>query len=122
MKCNLDLIRYILLKVEESPSYNISLSSIIEGSPYTIADADYNTVLLSDAGYLKLAGFNPRRDKVRDWNIVRMTNQGHDYLDAVRSPTVWKDTKDLIMEKAISLTLDDIMSVALSIAKGYLGI
>ena len=122
MKRNLDLIRFILLKVEESPEYNISLSSISEGSPYNLGDANYNTMLRLDAGFLKVAGFNSRKDNVSDWNIVRMTNKGHDYLDAVRSPSVWKETKERIKEKAVDLTLEGVMAVAVSIAKSYIGI
>lgn len=122
MKRDLDLIRHILLKVEESPDFYISLSSLIEESQYNLNDADYNTMLLSEAGFLKLAGFSPRKDNVHDWLIIRMTNKGHDYLDAVRSPSVWRDTKERIQEKAIGLTLEGVMSVAVAVAKGYLGL
>jgi len=48
---------------------------------------------------------------------TRLTWNGHEFLDAVRSDTVWQNTKKTILSKGGSMTFDLVKSVAMELAK-----
>ena len=68
---------------------------------------DYHLQLLCDAGLMAQvgqAGF-------------RMTNQGHDYLDAIRDDGIWRKTKNIVAETGGNATLEIVKSLAVGFLK-----
>lgn len=83
MKRDDDLIRDLLFEAEASDQpYLLAVMSM---NP---SEADLkrhmHAVWLSDAGFFQ---------QVND-GVFRITNQGHDYLAAIRDDSVWKKTKE----------------------------
>lgn len=83
MKRDDDLIRDLLFEAEDSDEpYLLAVMSM---NP---SEADLkrhmHAVWLSDAGFFQ---------QVND-GVFRITNQGHDYLAAIRDDGVWKKTKE----------------------------
>jgi hypothetical protein len=92
MKRDLDLIRTILLKVEEDETLTGSVRSANPGdlgiTDHTDAEVTYHSVLLIEAGFL--AGNIEIAGQVL---IFRLTWQGHEFLESVRNPETWQKTE-----------------------------
>lgn len=67
----------------------------------------YHLKLLSDYGYVDNVG----RDS------VRLTAQGHDYLNAIRDPGIWQRTKATVAETGGNATLDILKQLAIGFLK-----
>jgi hypothetical protein len=79
-----EYIRELLFEIEAEPSH-LFLAPLTLGGSEEEAKKHYHAELLCDAGFLS---------QENEGGVYRMTSQGHDYLDAIRSDTVWKKTKD----------------------------
>ncbi|WP_262299674.1 DUF2513 domain-containing protein [Microvirga sesbaniae] len=95
MKRDMDLIRNLLLTLESSdrdPNKPMPLSSKdadLELEGYTSEQVDYHVMLLYEAGFIRHHG-------VHEGEVVfsRLSWEGHEFLDAIRDPEVWKKTKE----------------------------
>jgi DNA-binding HxlR family transcriptional regulator len=89
MKRNTDLIRRILLDLEERGSYTNWLDVDIE--EYSPEQMDYHLELLVEAGLIRTraSGQEPTRQYP-----VRLTWEGHEFLDAARDETRWQRAKE----------------------------
>ncbi len=91
MKRDMDLIRGILLKIEdEDKGGGQWVACHIDG--YDNSTVIHHLFLLFNEGYIEgndlssLAG--------RDFGPRQLTWKGHDFLDAIRDPENWKKTKE----------------------------
>lgn len=82
MKRDDDFIRQMLLELEASDDIFL-LAPLTMGSTEEEVKRYQHAELLCDAGF-----FEARND-----GVYRMTNQGYDYLEAIRSNAVWDQTK-----------------------------
>jgi hypothetical protein len=119
MKRNWDTIRDLLTKLEECtiPSDMLRLSSFpVERA----AEISYHMEILFEAGLVdgqmsKTIGPGPY-----DFFATRLTWNGHEFLDSIRSDTIWNKTKTSFVRHGISMTFDLIKSVASEVATSYL--
>ena len=120
MQRDLDLIREILLTVEASgPSDYIY--------EHHIADHEHNIVcahmeLLIEGGY---AVGNPDHDAAGGYvgaYIARLTMEGHDYLDSVRDPQIYRETKSRLEKVGGAASLAVVKEVAKTVVINALGI
>jgi Hypothetical protein (DUF2513) len=92
MNRDMDLIRQLLLAVEsldlpQGTTAFFEASDIpIEG--YTADQVAYNLDLLFDQGFVK------GQRGMTQFGIAGLTWQGHELLDDIRDPDVWKKTKE----------------------------
>jgi len=103
MKRDMDLVREILLKVEEStndPRGFITLD-LPGRSPQEVS---YHVMLLSEAGWLEAS--NHSSSAGYSWKPKRLTWQGHEFLDNARNDTVWNSTKAKVKETVGSASLE----------------
>ena len=107
MKRDMDLIREILLKIEEH-DVNSSSYDTIEIKEYTSREICEHVRLLESAGLIDGAHY----DIAGNVWVQRITWSGYDYLDKVRDDSVWKKTKDVIKEKGLPLIFDTIKTIA----------
>jgi len=118
MKRDLDLLRDIMIYLEDNlaPGEHIQSTNITlyDGSDEEYKKLSEHIKLLIDDGLIETAkpliaqGFSI-------FMINRITSKGHDFLDALRSETVWNQTKEKMQEIG-GYTL----GVAIEIAKGYI--
>ena len=107
MKRDMDLIRLILLKVEEQDPNSSSYESIaIDG--YSTGEIREHVKLLESAGMVSDAHYTIDGSV---W-VQSITWDGYDYLDKVRDNTIWKKTKDAIKEKGLPLAVDTVKMIA----------
>lgn len=98
MKRDMDLIRELLLKLEgldNKPGSIYSLTAYedlpIEGR--TPDQIDYHMGLLYEAGLLD-SGDSINRMMSGGWLFSRLSWSGHEFLDSIRDPEVWRRTKE----------------------------
>jgi len=102
----MDLIRAMLLRVEETPYGKFWSGGIPD---YTQEQLDYHVELAIEAGLIEGDLLNPHGFYVR-----KLTYAGHEFLDAARSETMWNKAKDTLQKNAGTLTLEG-LKTALSI-------
>jgi hypothetical protein len=91
MKLDKDLVREILLKLEADQSDPRDLVPL-EITGHSQLEIAYHVHLLADAGFLEaldLGSFDGY-----DWQPKHLTYTGHEFLDTVRDPEIWRETKD----------------------------
>jgi hypothetical protein len=108
MKRDLELIRKILLTLEDGAQPK----SLADESPERIG---YHIQLLLDEHYVEGTviwdGVGEARTPIT-YFVRRITNAGHDYLDSVRDPRVWNETKTVLEKVGGGATLEVVKDVA----------
>ena len=110
MKRDLDLVREILLKIEDFEPTGISKVQLVTPDDFSGTPAQnlYHVDMLLQAGYLEETG---RRTLQAEIAIRGLTMSGHDLLNAIREKSVWEKTKTRLGD-AGGWTLDLVLAVA----------
>lgn len=105
MKRNWDTIRDLLVKVEECtlPTEMVRLDHFPKERA---AEISYHMALLIEAGLVKGQMVQTIGPEVKDFFADKLTWNGHEFLDSIRSNTVWQKTKMVFAEQGISMTFD----------------
>ena len=110
MKRDMDLIRLILLKIEEQHQSTAIFNLSIDG--YEKETVAYHCKLLHEAGLISnYKGFYAS-GQLQEFSVSGLTWDGYDYLDKVRDDSVWKKTKNAITQKGLPLIFDTIKTIA----------
>ncbi|MET4101175.1 hypothetical protein ABIE58_000591 [Roseovarius sp. MBR-78] len=111
-KRDLDRMREILLHVEsgENPSGWFEA----RGDRFFVDADEYQIALLEQAGFLE-TDFGTLGSAIPD--DVRITFPGHDYLDAIRSESIWQETKDAVADTGGNATLEILKALAVGLLK-----
>lgn len=123
MKRNWETIRELLSKVEEctAPTDTVRLNSF---PSERAAEISYHMSLLIEAGLVNGQESKTIGPAIKDFIAQRLTWEGHEFLDAIRSDTVWQKTKKRFVEQGISMTFELVKAVAkeaaVSLIKGTL--
>jgi hypothetical protein len=117
----MDLVRAILLKVEESEPFTVNEKSFSDAG-YDPFDVARHVELMEEARLLEAGIARASGAGAIAARIERLTWPGHDFLDSVRSDTVWQKTKATILEKVGSASFDVIKAVATAVALKSLGL
>lgn len=120
MKRDMELVRKILLHVETIENIGGYVPLVIQG--YTNDAIFHHTRLLLDAGYLKAKGGVSFSFDGVSVTGGAMTYEGHDFLDAARSDTIWRQALDKISTTTGSVSLDVVKAVLIDFGKKALGL
>ena len=106
MKRDDELIRNLLFEFESADDWLHTLPSggVLAPKPED-RRKDYHVHLMADEGLVKAFGNS----------TFRLTSRGHDYLDAIRSDTIWKKTKD-----GASILGGATLGIMFDLAKAYI--
>lgn len=116
MKRNMDLVRKLLFLTEEAET-SFDPRNSKELLNYADELIVYHVELLR--GH-KLIDANLQYELNGECiycDIVSLTWDGADYLDAIREPKIWKQTKNIVKETVGSTTMSVIKEAAIMIAK-----
>jgi len=110
MKRDWDLVREVLLKLEECESSRGRLR------PEEIAGRDgevvsYHIQILTEAGLI-VGECSRSMGAPLYCTATRLTWAGHEFLDQVRNHTAWNRIKGVAREKGLDITLDVIKAAA----------
>ncbi len=99
MKRDLDLIRQIMLTLEEKMEYgkNFKSAQLIEVMQDKTLSAEklaYHIGLLVESDFIKAKEQKYYGDEPTDYLINTITSQGQDFIDTIRQDTTWNKIKD----------------------------
>ena len=118
MKRNWDVVRKILLKLEEIGNTTSRLEPD-QVNGYDSELVSYHMELLNDAGLIHAKCIRTLSAPLH-CVALSMTWTGHEFLDQVRQDSVWNKVKGTAREKGLDLSLDVIVSLAKSVIASVL--
>jgi hypothetical protein len=91
MKRDMDLIRRLLLELEEKDLGNGQWVDfdVHDGEEIKVTE---HLFLLSEAGFIEGNNLNTLSDRM--FKARRLTWSGHDFVDSIRNDDTWRKTKD----------------------------
>jgi len=116
MKRDMDLVRQILLAVEEFPEPDGWADVSIEGA--SEEDVSYHVKLLDQAGLLEADDVSG--GSAFEWKPSSLTWTGHEFLDAARDDMRWNAAKNSVLSKAGNLSFDLMKEALILLGKGQL--
>jgi len=122
MKRDIDLIRKILIYLEEKPDDRVVQEIHLEG--YSTKEIQYHFILMDEAGFIRC---EREKSSSTDDRVIRvypfsLTWQGHEFLEASRNDTFWKKAKDTVKSKAGALPIEVLKALLISMAKEKVGL
>jgi hypothetical protein len=112
MKRNWDIIRKIMIKLEELPSEGSQLDSDAICGVDNEA-AFYHMRLMIEAGMA--VGSCPEMLGRCHGFLFRLTWEGHEMLDKIRQESIWNKIKEAARVKGLDLSVDVVKAIALNI-------
>ena len=118
MKRDMDLVRKILLELEDTPYELGGFDLELEG--YSPDQISYHVMLLNEAGLIEandLSTFGGKK-----WTPKRLTWAGHEFIEASRDESRWEKAKNIMKEKGSGMAFDVLRSVLIQLmTKAVLG-
>ena len=117
MKRDWDLIRKILLKLEEKADNTSFLENdVFDGvSPIIV---NYHYKLLEQAGLITLEDLSDLDGE--NYVALSLTWQGHEFFDKIRSDNVWNKINNAAKAKSLDLSFDVIKSICATLITSIL--
>ena len=113
MKRDMDLVREILLEIEEQYISTAIYDLQIKG--YDMATVAYHCKILYEAGLISDYKAQYADNEIWFFCVGSLTWEGNDYLDKVRDNSTWRKTKDIITRKGLPLVFDTIKTISTAI-------
>lgn len=110
MKRDMDLVRLILLKIEEQHCSTALIDLAIEG--YDLATVAYHCKMMNEVGLISSYKEMRYMSGQMDFAVGPLTWEGCDYLDRIRDDSIWGKTKDAITKKGLPLVFETIKTIA----------
>lgn len=115
MKRDMDLIRAILLRVEEEYG-GISITNLsIEGN--SLEEVAVHCKMLEDAGLVTSCGINYADNGIYSFSVCGLTWDGAEYLDKTRDDSLWEKTKTIARERGVPLVFDTVKGFPRSLSR-----
>ena len=110
MKRDMDLVRKILLEIEERYVSTALYNLQIEG--YDVQTIANHCKIMHEAGLISACSIKYASNGIYAFGVGGLTWNGYDYLDKIRNDSVWRKTKDIITEKGLPLVFDTIKTIS----------
>lgn len=110
MKRDMDLVRKILLEIEDRHVATALYDFQIEG--YDMQTIANHCKIMHEAGLISDCSIKYAGGDIFAFGVGSLTWNGHDYLDKIRDDYVWRKTKDIITEKGLPLVFDTIKTIS----------
>ena len=114
MKRDMDLIRKILIEIENSQVYPIKENIEIEG--YKEDVIIFHIILLKEAGLIE-ADFIKNSDGSTIAEVSRLTWEGYEFLDSTRNSNIWNKAKSIALNKTSGLTFTILKELLITLAR-----
>lgn len=110
---DMDLVRRILAEVQEAP-YDMDMVEL-QLDDYDESVTSYHVLLLQEAGLLEAT--DERRFGRPIWKPVRLTWDGHEFLEASRDDSRWERAKKLMREQVGGMSFEVLKATLVSMMK-----
>jgi hypothetical protein len=122
MRRDWDLIRKMILAIEDAPSGWAPDLSELSFEGYTTAQVGYHAWLLIDAGLADGKRVDIMPSEAPEGAIITLTWAGHDFAEAIRNDKTWNKAMGTVKEKVGDITFDILKQLLSSIIKSALGL
>jgi len=112
MKRDIDLVRTLLQKISDEAVPGKWYYPDVDGKSQT--EINYHLRLLIQAELVTAENLSSKEGE--SYGVTGLHWNGHEFLDATRSNSVWKKTMDYVKEKGGSMTFEILKSVAVKFA------
>lgn len=113
MKRDMELVRLILLKIEEqyrsTAIYNLKITD------YDRETVAYHCKILNEAGLISDYDAQYADNELWSFVVGSLTWDGNDFLDKIRDNSQWKKIKDTITQKGLPLVIETIKTISTAI-------
>ena len=101
MKRDLDLIREIMLVLEDKMEYGKNFKStqligIMQDKIFSAEKLAYHVGLLVENDFIKAKEYKYQSGEPTDYLINTITSQGQDFIDTIRQDTTWNKIKEKV--------------------------
>jgi len=110
MKRDMDLVRLILLEIEDKYRSTAIFNLAIDG--YDTETVAYHCKILNDADLISDYKAQYADNEIYFFVVGSLTWDGNDFLEKIRDNSQWKKVKDTINQKGLPLVIETIKSVA----------
>ena len=110
MKRDMDLVRLILLEIEDKYRTTAIYDLAIDG--YDTEMVAYHCKILYEAGLISDYKAQYAGNEIYVFGVGSLTWDGNDFLEKIRDDSQWKKVKETITKKGLPLVVDTIKSVA----------
>ncbi len=104
MKRDMDLVREILLALEGIPAATSPSTPEIDG--FSNEQVGSHVHLMIEGGLLDGSEVTSLQSKFPEYISLSITWDGYDFLELSKNSSVWKDVKDQIRERGVSVSFD----------------
>lgn len=120
MRRDLNLLRRIVLKIEESPTAWAPKDLSIQG--YTAAQVSYHAYLLVNAGLAYGSDTTCLGSEGPEALISHLTWAGHEFADAARNDTHWNRAMGLVKDKGGAITVEILVQLLTGFMRNAFGL
>ena len=110
MKRDMELVRLILLKIEEE--YRSTAIYDLKITGYDMETIAYHCKILKEAGLVSDYGVQYADNSLWSFGVGSLTWEGNDFLDKIRDNSQWKKVKDVITQKGLPLVIETIKTIS----------
>ena len=119
MKRDMDLVRVILIEMEEHQNPNTAVR--LECPGYSPDQIGQHVKLLEQAGLIEAKDATGLTTGIK-WTPLSLTWKGHEFLDATRNEGIWQKLKAELKDRGMSLPFSLIQDLAIKITAEYMGL
>lgn len=120
MKRDMELIRKLVLALEDAPTGYAPDKLNIEG--YTSEQIGYHAYLMIDAGLATGNDASEFGSTSPEAMLTNLTWDGHEFAEAVRDESRWKNAMGIVREKGGSVTISVLTQILTGLMKGAFGL
>jgi hypothetical protein len=120
MRRDLDLLRAMVLKIEDSPQGWAPQDLAVDG--YSPDELGYHSYLLVDAGLAHGSDTSCAGSEGPSALITHLTWSGHEFAEAARNDTLWNKAMGLVKSKGGAITLPVLTQLLSFYMKTYFGL
>lgn len=121
MKRDLELVRKLLLEFEKLGLDDAKEARQIVLPPWTSDEVTYNCWIMWQSDLIEGIDCSSNSSG-RNMFVRGLRPAGHDYIDAVRSDTVWNKVKARAAEQSLSMSIDIAKALAITVITAMLRI
>lgn len=121
LKRDLDLMRHMMLRIEEKASWGKVLQRVdFQDLCNDLSIVAGHLRLLREANYINAQSISSASGE--NYFVYDLTFQGHDYLDSIRDDSVWHEVKQKIATVVGAASVEVVKAAADMIIRSRLGL
>ena len=110
MKRDMDLVRLILIEIEDKYRSTAIYNLAIDG--YDTETIAYHCKIMYEAGLISDYKAQYAGNEIHIFGVGSLTWDGNDFLEKIRDDSQWKKVKDTIAQKGLPMVIETIKSIA----------